>query len=210
MKTSNIILLAIFASILVWIFAFFMTAKAKMHELTDNLPEKEKKETIKKAVTNTLKLADFHTIKIKGNGNIGIIQFKENNASMAEFDDTSLKVEDNILYVNLKNYKRIILRAKNIKNILIEGEASLNINKLLTDTLKINTKDDAEINVQSLNANIVKLKSENNSEVHFLNINKTVPEAEFEINDKSEVTINNTKGMSISVKKDSEGKYKDN
>lgn len=210
MKTSNIILLAIFASILIWVFAVFMTAKAKMHELTDNLPENEKNEIIEKSTNNAIKLADFHTIKIFGNGNIGIMQFTENNASMVELDDTSLKVEDGILYVNLENDKRIILRAKSIKNILIEDDASLNISTLKADTLMVNTKNYSKINVQSLNANVIKLKSENKSKVNFININNTVPEAEFEIKDNSEVTINNTKGMLISVKKGANAKYEDN
>jgi hypothetical protein len=38
MKTSNIILLAVFASIIIWIFAAFFTAKAKIKEvLNDHL-----------------------------------------------------------------------------------------------------------------------------------------------------------------------------
>jgi len=209
MKTSNIILLAIFASILIWIFAAFFTVKNKMQEFTGHLHKNEKKEIIRNLAENVTGLADFNTIKVDGNGIIGIMQFSENNISMSNNEDVQIKVEDNILYVSLENDKRIILRAKNIKNILVKDNASINIHNLSTDTLKLNSKDKSEINVQSLGANFIKLKSENNSEVHFQNINKTVPEANFEINDKSEVTINNTRGMLISVKKGVYAKYKD-
>ncbi len=210
MKTSNIILTAIFVSILVWIFAAFLTAKNKMHDLTEQMPKKEKKELIEELTENVTKLEDFNTLEVRGDGKLGIMQFSDNNMSMSNNEDAQIKVENNILYVNLENDKRIILRAKDIKNILIIDKASINIHNLSTDTLKINTKGKAEINVQSLEASYLKLKTEDKSEVHFHNINKTVPEADFEIKDKSEVTINNTRGMSISVKKGADAKYKDN
>ncbi len=209
MKTSNIILTVIFASILVWILATFLTVKNKMHEFTEDLPQTEKRELIKDLAQGVTTLDDFNTVKIEGNGSIGIMQFPENNISMSDNEDLEMKVEDNILFLNLKNDKRIILRTKKLNNILIKDRVNVNIQTLLADTLAINTKDDAEISVQNLEVNFLKLKSEGKSEVHFNNVSKNKPEAEFDIKDKSNVTINNTKGMSISVKKGADAKYKD-
>lgn len=209
MKTSNIILLAIFASILVWILATFLTIKNKMHEFTEDLTQTETQEVIKDLSDGATKLEDFNTIKVEGNGSIEIMQFPENNISMSEHEDLEMRVEDNILYINLKNDKRIMLRAKNLKNILIKDRVNVDIQNLSADTLAINTKDNAEISVQNLEVNFIKLKSEDNSEVYFRNANKKGTEAEFDIKDRSNVAINNTRGMSISVKKGADAKYKD-
>lgn len=209
MKTSNIILLAIFASILVWILATFLTIKNKMHEFTEDLTQTETQEVIKDLSDGATKLEDFNTIKVEGNGGIEIMQFPENNISMSEHEDLEMRVEDNILYINLKNDKRIMLRAKNLKNILIKDRVNVDIQNLSADTLAINTKDNAEISVQNLEVNFIKLKSEDNSEVYFRNANKKGTEAEFDIKDRSNVAINNTRGMSISVKKGADAKYKD-
>ncbi|NPA44480.1 MAG: hypothetical protein GXO49_03000, partial [Chlorobi bacterium] len=155
------------------------------------------------------KLGSFNTLKVKGEGTIGVMQFSESNMVFKNNEDVEMKIEDNILYLSLNNDKRIILKAKSLKNIQTEDLAYVNVYNLLTDTLKINTKDKSEVNVQSLEARYLKLKTEDKSEVHLNNINRTVPEADFEIKDKSEVTINNTRGMSISVKKGADAKYKD-
>lgn len=180
-----------------------------MYEYTEDFAQTNKQEVIKHLADVATTLNDFNTVKIEGSGSIGIMQFSENNISMSDNEDLEMKLEDNILFLNLKNDKRIILRTKKLKNILIKDRVNVNIQTLLADTLAIKIKDNAGINVQNLEVNFLKLKSEGKSQVHFHNVNKNGTEAEFDIKDKSNVTINNTKGMTISVKKGADAKYSD-
>ena len=275
MKTSNIILLAIFASILIWVLAVFMTAKAKMHELTDNLPEKEKNEVIKKITNrtswNVIGLDEFDAIHVIGNGSVIIYKSDKNELSEKLKNDCSVEVKDRILYLNLKKGKYAVslgvikinkllfgektnstisylgsdtltvlakdkakvrlvgimlnlinLEAKNNSDVSLENVKAINVSGLLKgekiktyvsdfkcDTIKAIVKDKAKVSFTEIKSNYIKLRSEDNSDVKFVDVNQKQNEAYLEIKDNSIVTINNTKGMSISVKKDANATYKD-
>ena len=209
MKTSNIILTAIFASILVWILVAFFTVKAK---LSDFVGDNNTIEVFSgdKENDETLKLENFSGISVEGTGWVSLTQSSENKLSHYIKDDCEVEVRDNVLHIKINNTKNgVVIHASNVNKILTQEKISLTIYDVKTDTLKVNTKDKSELNVKGLSANFLKLKSENNSKVHLHNVNETVPEAEFELKDKSTVTINNTRGMSISVKKGADAKYKD-
>lgn len=207
MKTSNIILSAVFASILIWIFAAFITAKAKITEFIEQHPEivKEKKEDIKR---ETVQLEAFHTIIVKGEGDLFVEQSESCSFDQFIDENNTAEVRNDTLFINVIGQK-CRLNVSEISNVLTKDKVWVEISNLETDTFKIFTTNDSHLKINDLKVKFLSLTSEDNSKVELQNVNYENTEAEFYIRNFSEVSVDNTKGMALSVKKGPQAKYKD-
>ena len=96
-----------------------------------------------------------------------------------------------------------------ISNVLTKDKVWVEISDLETDTFKIFTTNDSHLKINDLKVKFLSLTSEDNSKVELQNVNYENTEAEFYIRNFSEVSVDNTKGMALSVKKGPQAKYKD-
>lgn len=208
MKTSNIILLVVFASILIWIFIAFMTAKAKMNEFIEQHPELVK-ENSKETKRKTVQLDAFHTIIVNGEGDLFVEQSKGYSFDQFIDENNSAEVRNDTLFINVIG-KTCKLNVNKIRNVLTKDEVWVKISDLETDTFNIFTTNDSQLEINDLKVKFLRLTTENNSDVELRNVNHDYTEAEFYIRNFSEVSIDNTKGMALSVRKDPQAKYKDN
>ncbi len=207
MKTSNIILSAVFASILIWVFVAFITAKAKITEFIEQHPEivKEKKEDIKR---ETVQLEVFHTIVVKGEGDLFVEQSEGYTFNQFIDENNTAEVRNDTLFINVTG-KKCRLNVNEISNVLTKDEVWVEISDLETDTFKIFTTNDSHLKINDLKVKFLSLTSEKNSKVELRNVNYKNTKAEFYIRNFSEVSIDDTKGMALSVKKDPQAKYED-
>ena len=207
MKTSNIILSAVFASILIWIFAAFITAKAKIKEVIGQYSEIviEDKNNLEREI---VQLNEFHTIIVIGDGDLYVEQSKDYTFNQFNDENNTTEVRNDTLFINVTGEK-CKLKVNEIRNILTKDEVWVEISGLETDTFNIFTKNDSHLEIKDLKVKFISLTSEDNSKVELRNINQTNTEAEFYIRNFSEVSVDNTKGMALSVKKDPQAKYDD-
>ncbi len=208
MKTSNIILLVVFASILIWIFIAFMTAKAKINEFIEQHPELVK-ENIKEAERETVQLEAFHTIVVNGEGDLFVEQSEGYTFDQYIDENNTAEVRSDTLFIKVYG-KKCKLNVNKINNVFTKDEVWVKISDLETDTFNIFTANDSQLEIKDLKVKFLSLVTEDNSEVELRNVNYKNTEAEFFIRNFSEVSIDNTKGMALSVKKDPQAKYKDN
>ena len=207
MKTSNIILLAVFASLLIWILVAFVTAKAKIEGFIEQHPEiiKESKKEVKR---ETIELDVFHTIVVNGEGDLYVEQSEAYTFDQYIDEENIAEVKNDTLFINvLGNECR--LSVNDLQNVLTKDEVWVEISDLETDTFNIFTTNDSHLEVNNLRVKFLKLISEDKSKVELKNINHKNTQAEFYLRNFSEVSVDDTKGMALSVRKDPESKFED-
>jgi hypothetical protein len=208
MKTSNIILLAVFASIIIWIFAAFFTAKAKIKEVLNDHPELIKSNEEKELERKVAVLEPFNTMVVKGNGDLYVEKSEGYSFDQVINDVNKAEVKNDTLFIHVDG-KDCTLNLNTVKNINTKEEVKVEITDLESDTINIFTEGKSRIKVKSLKANFFKLVTQDNSKARLYDVNYPNIEAEFFIRNHSNVKINNTKGMALSVKKDPDAEYED-
>lgn len=207
MKTSNIILLAVLASLMIWILAAFVTAKAKIEGFIEQHPEiiKESKKEVKR---ETIELDVFHTIVVNGEGDLYVEQSEAYTFDQYIDGENIAEVKNDTLFINVIGQK-CKLKVNEIHNVRTKDKVWVEISDLETDTFNIFTTNDSHLEVNNLKVKFLKLISEDKSKVELRNINHKNTQAEFYLRNFSEVSVDDTKGMALSVRKDPDSKFED-
>ncbi len=203
MKTSKIILISIFASILIWITAFFLTATAKIKEL---LKENgfEQTENLQKADKGkTLKLESFSVISVSGNGKLTIEQADENSFQYFSEKQILPKIKNDTLYLSA-NKTSNYLNVANLKTIILNNKVEAYINDIKTDTLNIRSTGKTEATVNNLNIKVLNILTKDKSSVKLFDLNGNNIETNLVLKDKSKIYINKSDNLNLGIKKDNE------
>jgi len=208
MKTSNIILLAIFATILIWITAGFVTAKNKIKEFVNDHPEAVIQKDVDKE-RETIKLESFKTVVLNGKGEINIEQANENSFDQLVDDTNTAEVKNDTLYINISG-KECNLNVENITSIQTNESTRVDIYDLKADSFNVYTSEVSRVKMKGLNSSLLIIDANGKSKIILRDVNKKAGmKAEFHLKDKSHLEINNTEGMSLSVQKEADAKYED-
>ena len=207
MKTSNIILLVVFASILIWILAAFMTAKSKMKEIIEQHPEiiKENTDDLKRITTL---LEAFNTIVVSGKGNLYIEQSDKNSFDQIIDENNELKVKNDTLFIKVAGHK-CYLNVTTLNSVHTKDKVWVEISDIETDSLSISTNDNSGVEINDLSSSLLLIKAFDKSKIKLYDVNKKGMKAEFFLKNFSHLKIDNTEGMSLSVNKESDASYED-
>jgi hypothetical protein len=205
MKTSNIILLSAFAAIIIWIVVALFTAKAMMNKLLKENPEL--------VVNNsdgsnhkTVQLQPFHTIVINGKGHIEIKKSEGWSFDQMINDQNKIELKNDTLFMNVTG-NDCNLNVNTIKNIILKDSVWVEISDFETDSFTIFSSNSSHLEINDLKIRYIGLKSMDHSKVEFNGINQPNTTANFNIRNFSTVSIDDTKGMSLTLLKDVDAQF---
>lgn len=208
MKTSNIILLAIFATVLIWLTAGFITAKNKIKTFVDEHPEiivqNDKEEE-----RETIDLNPFQMLIVNGNGQVNIRKAKNYSFDQTVDGENKAEVKNDTLFIDLSG-QECNLNVKTFNGIQINQSANVKIFDLEVDSFEIIANDASRLKMKDFTGSSLTVNANDKSKVRLRNVNKfNGMKAEFFLRENSQLEINNTSGMTLSVQKDSGAKYED-
>jgi hypothetical protein len=205
MKTSNIILLSAFASIIIWIVAALFTAKAKMNEILKEHPEFIVKDSNEKNL-KTVQLESFHTIVVNGGGHLQIE--KSEGWSFDQRLDANNKIEmkNDTLFVTVSG-SDCNLNINQLKNIVLNDSVWVELSDFETDSFTIFSRNESRLEINDVKVKYIGLKSFDHSKIEFNGMNEQNTKAEFNIKNFSQVYVENTGGMTLTIIKDPDAKF---
>ncbi len=205
MKTSKIILLSIFGSILIWITAVFFTATSKIKTLLKENGFEQTENTNKVNKGKTIKLTNFTTAVVSGKGEITISQ--SDNNSFQCFSDSQVlpEIKNDTLFVPADGHDNYI-NAVNLKTIILNDKVKADISDIKSDTFNIQTRKKSEASLNNLNIKVLNILTEGKSSVELYDIQGTGIETKLVLKDKSKVYIDKSDNLNLNIKKDSDAK----
>ena len=205
MKTSNIILLAVFGSILIWILAAFMTAKSKMNEIIEQHPEFIQKDN-KDIKGEIFQLELFNTIVANGKGKLNVNQSDVNTIEQIPGENIKTVVINDTLFIELQSGVSN-LNVLSIKNVVTKDYVRIELNNIKSESFNLSGFDNSRVDVNDLKTLSLSIKANDNSKIILNDLNSKGMNADFFLKNFSVLEIHETEGMNISVKKDSDAKY---
>jgi len=167
MKTSKIIILSIFATIIIWITILFFTANAKIKHLKESVFEQTNKE-IKIDKGETLKLDNFSVILLSGKGEIIAEQSDHNSFQYFSENENKPEVKNDTLFFDV-NGKNKYIYAKNLRSVLISEKVKLVLTDFQSDTFNIKSSDKSHTEINGLSIKTLNIFTQNNSSVELYN-----------------------------------------
>jgi hypothetical protein len=208
MKTSNIILLSAFASIIIWILVAMFTAKAKMKEIIKEHPEyiiQNSADVNKK----TVQLEPFSTIVVSGGGHLQIQKSDGWSFNQMIDEENKINLKNDTLFISISS-GNCNLNVNKIRHLLLKDSVWVELSDFETDSFNIFTANDSHLEVDALKIRYIGLKSQDHSKIEFESINQPNISAEFNIKNFSVVSVDNTDGMTLTIVKDPNAKFESN
>ena len=202
MKTSNIILTAFAALIVIVVTVALFATKSAMQTIVEQANEKtEPTERLKDSVM----IEDFHTLVAEGDGRIILKQSPRNTLIVEEGVKYSLN--NNVLKIDPKDAS-VILEFKNLRNLRGEDDIRIKAQKLSADTLNIHMDDDARLDAEKFTLKHVDLIANDDARISFEEAE--MESAEIILNDDADVYLINTicKDLNFEQNDDSDLNFK--
>lgn len=202
MKTSNIILTAFAALILIFITVALFVTKNKVETIVEQ--GNENAERIE-SMQDSVMLEEFNTILAEGDGRIELKQSDRNAIFFGESVEYS--VSKNVL--NIKpNDGTVTLEFKNLRNILAKGDIRMKAETLLLDSLSIQMDDDARLDAKNFTLNYAGVLANDDARISFEE--STMESAEIILNHDADVYLINTicKDLNFEQNDDSDLNFK--
>ncbi len=204
MKTSKIILLGIFGSIIVWNTAAFFTAHSRMLSFLNEVGVKPENEVIKKGNSDngkTIKLGDFSVVIISGNGTV-TIESGEDNSFQYFSDKAELpEIKSDTLYLKVKDRHNFIF-ARRLNSIIVKDYANVKVSDIKTDRLGIKTSEKASLKLKDARLSVLNILTEDASSVELQDLTGNAIETKLVLKDKSKIEFDNADNYNLDIKKD--------
>ncbi len=201
MKKSNIILVSIFVSILIWITVSVLTAVTKMkHILKEQNIEQPAAENNKDDGI-TVNLDSFSVIVASGKGEVAVEQSDKNTFQYFSADSNTLTFKNDTLFLNIKD-KENYITAEGLKTIILTDSVNLEISELETDTVNIKTDGNSNVFIYGLKTNVLNIKTSESSSAKLYDIKGDYIETNIVLKDKSKLYLDNSSNLNLNIKKD--------
>jgi hypothetical protein len=184
MKTSNIILTAFAALILIFITVALFVTKNKVESIV------EQANASTEAVENTtdsIMLEDFNVVLAEGDGRIEFKQTKRNALIFNHELDYSLTGD--VLNINPKGGS-VILEFKNLRSLHTKDDIRIKAETLLLDSLNIQMDGDARLDAKNFTLNYIEVLANDDARMSFEE--SKIEAADIILNDDADVYLINT------------------
>ncbi|MCF6183452.1 MAG: hypothetical protein L3J56_02295 [Bacteroidales bacterium] len=205
MKTSKIILISIFASILIWITAVFLTATTKIKKLLKENGFEQRENPQKVDRGKTLKLENFSVISVSGKGELTIEQADENSFQYFSEEQIPPKIKNDTLFLSANKNGNYINTA-NLKTIILKDKVEVYINDIKADTLNIRSIEKTETTINNLSIKVLNILMKDKSSIKLFDLNGNNIETNLVLKDKSKIYINKSDNLNLGIKKDNEAR----
>jgi hypothetical protein len=206
MKSSNIILLSAFASIVIWILAAMFTAKAKMKAVLKEHPELFDNK-MHQGNHKTVQLEPFHTLVINGGGRIEIEESEGWSFDQILDDKNTMELRNDTLFMNVTG-KGCNLNVNDLKNIVLKDSVWVEISDIETDSFNIFANHQTNLEIEKIKVKYIGIKSFDHSRIEYNGPHQANTQCELIIKNFSEVNIDDMDGMSLTIIKDPEAKFR--
>jgi hypothetical protein len=205
MKTSNKILISLFALCLLWIFAAFFTAKSRViAAIIDNPAYSENK--ISKDIS-AIEIQNFTHLVLIGEGTLVIEQADNQSISARDLKNLKRFIRNDTLYIATKKEK-YTLRVPQLKTIQVKEEALIHIQNFTTDSIEIYCSEKSHVNITKLDFVFLKMILNDEAKVHLTDLRGNNAVAQLNILNHSELVIGKMKNTELILKKDMNAKVK--
>ncbi len=195
MKTSNIILLSIFLSVIIGgtSVLFLGIYEAKAMRNTEEI-EYHKIENLSKKKT----LESFKVLVVKGEGILDLNHDTIENYLSSRYEITSKQKQDT-LFIDMTNH--CSLHYNNLQSILIMGNISANAREIEADSLHINIQGNSKFNINNLIVKYLELESYANSQIWIsgLGDSKDTKYMKFSLSGNSNIDLYNNYNNNIKM-----------
>jgi hypothetical protein len=204
MKASNIIVLGVFTSILVWILIIFFITRQKLIAEIEH-----KKLTLQesgKLVGEKIAVETFHYIFLDGTGELTANQTGGYSYTPLKTDENIMEIRNDTLYLTLSG-NRCRIEVDTLLGIAVQGGARMMFPEFKADTLSISAKDSSNIIISDLEVADLYILTKNNSSVYLYEVKGENANGDFRLKDSSRLIIGTMNGLSVGLKKDAEAEY---
>jgi len=205
MKTSKIIILSIFATIIIWITILFFTATSKIKYLLKENGFEQTNKKIEVDKGETLKLDNFSVIVLSGKGEITAEQSDHNSFQYFSENGNKPEVKNDTLFFDVDGKNKYIY-AKNLRTVLISEKVKFDLIDFQSDTFNIKTSDKSHTEINGLRVKTLNIFTKNNSSVELYNLKNQNIKSELILKDKSKLYIDDAGNLNLNIEKDSDAK----
>lgn len=204
MKTSNIILLSIFLSIIIGITALFFVGMYEVNNYKGNNADSNQSYVAK---IEKKSVDAFNTLIVSGNGVLKLGQdanenyIESNSKNIINSQGDTLKI---IIDTKCK------LKFTKFKNIILEGNVFAKAEDIANDSLKISASENSRLQVQNISASSLAINMFGNANVNisYIKSESGNTHALFYISENAKLKIKDANNLQMQVNKSGNAQFK--